>query len=268
MLQHVHAGEQQVEVLGDDVLEWDEARVAHREEAVQRGRHFDPGEQLGARLRVAHDHGEVQRQPRDVGERMGRVDGQGGEHRVDLVPEQRREFGAVLVVEFGPANQCDALGGQSWADLVAPALGLPAHEVMGVHQHRVVDLAWEQTAGRSHSDSCGDAALEACHPHHEELVEVGGEDRQELGAFQQRQVLVLGKLQHPLVEREPTQFTIDEPVFWQFGWVSHPVRCLGGGGAHVPQRARNPMGVPNRACRILRIAVRAHKPKPCVKPHG
>ena len=68
----------------------------------------------------------------------------GGEHRVDLVPEQRREFGAVLVVEFGPANQCDALGGQSWADLVAPALGLPAHEVMGVHQHRVVDLAWSR----------------------------------------------------------------------------------------------------------------------------
>ena len=73
-----------------------------------------------------------------------------------------------------------------------------------MHQHRVVDLAWEQTAGRSHSDSCGDAALEACHPHHEELVEVGGEDRQNLARSSSGRSS-FSRAQHPLVEREPAQ---------------------------------------------------------------
>jgi hypothetical protein len=44
--------------------------------------------------------------------------------------------------------------------------------------------------------------------HHEELVEVGPEDRQELRAFEQGDVLVLGQLEHALVEVEPGELAV------------------------------------------------------------
>ena len=89
----VHAGEQQAQVRGDDVLERDERRavvvvavgVRDPEEPRQHRRHLDPGEVLLARRRVGHDDGEVEREPGDVRERVGRVDGERGEDREDLV---------------------------------------------------------------------------------------------------------------------------------------------------------------------------------------
>ena len=53
-LEHLHAGEQLLEVLGDDVLERHEPLVAERHEPAEDRRHLDPGEVLLAGLRVAH----------------------------------------------------------------------------------------------------------------------------------------------------------------------------------------------------------------------
>ena len=64
-------------------------------------------------------------------------------------------------------------------------------------------------------DARGDAALEAGHADHEELVEVRGEDRQEPHPLEQREVGVLGQLEHPLVERQPGQLAVQEPVVGQ-----------------------------------------------------
>ena len=50
-LEHLHAGEQPLEVLADDVLERDEALVAERHEPGEDRRHLDPGEVLLAGLR-------------------------------------------------------------------------------------------------------------------------------------------------------------------------------------------------------------------------
>ncbi|GMA87564.1 hypothetical protein GCM10025868_28140 [Angustibacter aerolatus] len=102
--QHVHAREELVEVRGDDVLEGHEARLVRvgvgrldggragrglldGDEPRQQRRHLDAGEVLLLRLGVADDDREVQRQARDVGERVGRVDRQRREHREDLVAE-------------------------------------------------------------------------------------------------------------------------------------------------------------------------------------
>ena len=48
-------------------------------------------------------------------------------------------------------------------------------------------LTWRQTVGRADRQAHLVAALEAGHPDHVELVEVGRENRQKLGALQQRQ---------------------------------------------------------------------------------
>ena len=111
---------------------------------------------------------------------------------------------------------------------------LPAHQFMGVHEHRIVHLARQQPAGRPHRDPGRDASFQPGHPHHEELVEVGREDRQELGAFQQRQVRVLGQFEDSLVERQPAQFAVDEAMLGELGELVHHVGGIGCGcGGHT-----------------------------------
>ena len=60
-LENLHAGEEGVEVGGDDVLERDEALAAVEwDEAWQGRRHLDAGEVLLLGVRVAHDDGKVE----------------------------------------------------------------------------------------------------------------------------------------------------------------------------------------------------------------
>ena len=88
VLEHLHAGEQRVEVRGDHLLERDEARAAgHRDEAGEQRRHLDAREALLAGARVAHDDREVEREARDVRERVRGVDRERREHREDAVVE-------------------------------------------------------------------------------------------------------------------------------------------------------------------------------------
>ena len=49
---------------------------------------------------------------------------------------------------------------------------------------------------------------QASHANHEELVEIGAEDGEELDAFQQRVLIVLGFLQHAPLERQQAEFAI------------------------------------------------------------
>ena len=88
-------------------------------------------------------------------------------------------------------------------------------QLAGARPDAVEHLARHEPAGGPDGDAGGDAALEAGDPHHEELVEVAGEDGEELGPLEQRQVGVLGQLEHPLVEGEPGQLAVEEPVLGQ-----------------------------------------------------
>ena len=69
-------------------------------------------------------------------------------------------------------------------------------------------LTRRQTVGRADRQSHLVAALEAGDPHHVELVEVGGEDRQELGAFQQGQRRVGGQREHTRIAVSYTHLTL------------------------------------------------------------
>src|SRR6266498_3325299 len=62
------------------------------------------------------------------------------------------------------------------------------------------------------SDVCSsdlDLTEQPCNPHCEELVEVRGEDRTKLDALEQRQPLIRSELEHPLVEIQPRELTVD-----------------------------------------------------------
>ena len=80
--------------------------------------------------------------------------------------------------------------------------------------------------GRGSADPRGHLLLEARHPNLEELIEVLAEDGQKLGPLQQGNAVVLSEREHPLVEVEPRQLTIE---------VAHLVVVLVGRG-HAPDR--------------------------------
>ena len=108
--EHLHAREQRVELRRDHLLEQHEAlAVGERDEAGEQRRHLDPREALVAARRVAHGDREVERQVRDVGERVRGVDRERGEHREDRLGEELVEVGAVVVGELVPVGEADAL---------------------------------------------------------------------------------------------------------------------------------------------------------------
>ena len=210
----LHAGEQRVEVGGDDLLERHEAlAVGHDHEAGQQQRHLDPGEAARLGDRVAHDHRQVERQVGDVGERVARVDGERGEHREDALLEHLVEVLAVVVVELVPAREDDAdlaqrrarsaSGKMARARRVEPVdLVADVEQLLGRRCGR--RAWWSVIAGRDLVLQAGDADLE-------ELVEVLAEDGEELGPLEQRHVGVLGQGQDAGVEVEPGELTVEVP---------------------------------------------------------
>ena len=181
-------------------------------EPAEDRRHLDPGEVLLAGLGVAHEDGEVEREPGDVGERVGRVDRQRRQHREDPLLEQPLAELLLLAVEVGPPDQLDALLGQAGHQLVAEQPGVPLHLVAGLGPDPLEHVARHQAGRGADGDVGGDAALEAGHADHEELVEVAGEDRREAHALEQGQVGVLGLAEHAPAVGEPGQLTVEEPV--------------------------------------------------------
>ena len=143
---------------------------------------------------------------------MGWVDGEGSEHGKDLVREHSGELASLGVAEFGPAHHLDAFVHQARKHLAVETLGVTLGQLLGVVKGGFVNFARQQAAGGTGGDSRGDAALKTGDAHHEELIEVAGEDGEELGTLQERVVSVFGEFEHPSVERQPRQFTIDETV--------------------------------------------------------
>jgi hypothetical protein len=74
------------------------------------------------------------------------------------------------------------------------------------------DLDGAQAGGGGDGESGGDAALQAGHADHEEFIEVGCEDREEVDALQQVQIRVFCQFENPGVERQPAQLAVQEPV--------------------------------------------------------
>ena len=137
---------------------------------------------------VAHDDRQVERQVRDVRERVARVDGQRGEHREDPLLEHLDEVLPVVVVELvprartgcRPRPRAGTISSRKIALLPVGELERPAPAARGAARPAV------RPSGRAGADAGRDLVLQAGDPHLEELVEVLAEDGQELGPLEQR----------------------------------------------------------------------------------
>jgi hypothetical protein len=76
-----------------------------------------------------------------------------------------------------------ALVGQRGRDVLLVAGRVPGHEFTRTVPDQVQDLAGLEPGGTAGGDPGGDPALEARDAHHEELVQIAGEDRQKIGPF-------------------------------------------------------------------------------------
>lgn len=111
---HCHdleACEQLGEVRGHDLLDRDQPCALEEHELRDERRHGDLGEAFVTGLAVAQQRGDVQRQRRDVRERMRRVNSEWRQHRIDPSLEQRVELGpfvaaCVLPVRDGETMMC------------------------------------------------------------------------------------------------------------------------------------------------------------------
>ena len=141
---------------------------------------------------------------------MSRIDGQRREDREDLVEEALAE-GLVVLRDRRVVEQLDPLGGERAPDrdvdrrvvgdeLEDARAGGRKLLLGGAPIGRTGDLA-----GLDLLAQAGDADLE-------ELIEVAGEDGQELHPLEQRIALVAGLVQDARVELEPRQLAVDVGV--------------------------------------------------------
>ena len=175
VLEDLHAGEELLEMVRDEVLERDESQEAalvirKLHEAWQHGRHLEPRELLLAGLRAAHPDREVEGEAGDVGEGVGWVDGERHEHGEDLGREDLVDASAVVLVEIGPGLDVDAGVVKLRLHEIAKRGGVPGLELLGALADRVKRVEGCRAHVRRDGETGHDAPLEARDADHEELV--------------------------------------------------------------------------------------------------
>ena len=203
LLQDVQAREQLVQVRSDDVLDGHEPLRGDREEPGQQRGNLDPGEHRCSGPRVGDHDGQVERQAGDEGKRMRRVHDQRRQHRVDALAEQFPQVGPLVRGQLLPAEQLDAVGTEGGQNPVGEAGRMPRGQLARQLEGPVEHLARKLDADPLDREASRHPPHQASHPYHEKFVQVAGEYGQEPDALEQRDALVLGQLQDPLVEPEP-----------------------------------------------------------------
>ena len=143
------------------------------------------------------------------GKRVARVEGQRRQHREDVVLEILREPRVDRRRVLGGLEEVDAFGRQQRPQRLAPARRL----IVDLRQRAAADRRQLLIGGLAVDRHLFDAGAELLQDgrdaHHEELVEIGAGDGEELDALEQRMRGVLRLRQHALVERQPAQLSID-----------------------------------------------------------
>jgi hypothetical protein len=205
------AREEQVEVRRDQPLERQQPPVAEVDEAREDRRHLHARE-VALAGGVVHEHREVQRQVRDPRERVGRVDRERRQRRMDAALVLVAQALLLLFVERIPVDEADALGGEARQQLLGVHALLPAQQLLDVEADLGELLGGAAPVGRRGEHAGVDLRLEAGHAHLEELVEVARGDGEELHALEQRELGLLGQREHARVEAEPGELAVQEAV--------------------------------------------------------
>ena len=205
------AREQRVEVVRHDVVERREAlRLADPQEARHAGadRHLDARQPGLLVVGLVQRDQKVERQARDEGEGMRGIDRQRRHQGKDVRQIALAQLRPLVVGKLVPADDRDAVRRQQVQQLqIRPAQFLG--QILDEREAGRDLLLRRAAVDRQIMHAGADLLLQAADPLHEELVEIGVDDRQELDALEQPVARVLGLVQHPPIEGEPSQLAIE-----------------------------------------------------------
>src|SRR6185295_11636609 len=195
-----------------------------------------PSEALLSGVGIPDEDAQTQRQPGDVGEALAGPERERREHGVDIPVEAPGELLALVLIALRDPADVDPLLVECGAQISVPDAGLLRGQLADAitdlgerHRRRSPVRGADAEAGRRLTHEAG-------HSHHEELVEVRGEDRRELEALEKREVGICGKLKHPRVELEPRELAVQQPLgalgpHWDRTHASRPIYSASRGKA-------------------------------------
>ena len=197
------------------VLDGEEAPpIVERDEARERLRHLDVRVVHGASspgvVAQGDQHGNaaVAHQGKWV---TGRArQGLGGQERKESVGAPLPQARLIGGTELRPPRDANAPGVQLVVAQRAEGAVLPGEQGAQAHGDRIERLLGPQAVRRRARPPQSDELLQRPHLRHDELVEVGGEDREEAQARRRRRARVLGEGEHPPVEFEPRKLGVEE----------------------------------------------------------
>ena len=207
----LHAREQVGEAVRHHVFQQHEVVVgADPQEARHAAahRHLHPRHGELAFMREAQRHQQVERQVGDERERMRRIHRQRRYQREDVLVIVCPDRGLLFLGQFGERSDADLLSAQI-TDQRLEDLALLAAELRHDDPALVQLLARRTTVDTELVHAGADLLLQAADPLHEELVHVGGGDRQELDPFKQRRATVARLVQDAEVELQPGQLAVE-----------------------------------------------------------
>ena len=159
-----------------------------------------------------HDRGDVQRERRDVRERRRRTNRDRSQQRRDLTIEPLGQGAPLPRRALVDRYDANAFGRKRRPKDVEPQRVLVRLQGQHTLSRLLESLLRRASIGRRALDPGLDLFAGAGHPHREELVEVRRGDPAQLHAFEQRDAGVCRELEHPPVEVEPRQLTVEEPI--------------------------------------------------------
>ena len=210
-LENLHAGEEPVEEVRDRRLERQHPpALADREEAWQPFGHLHAGEALLARLGVAGEDAEAEREAGDVREGLAGADAERGQDREDLALEAFLELRNLVGIEIVDLRDHDPLVRQRRAKRLLPELCL----ALGQLEHALTDQRQCGPRGQpvrgAHPKPRRRLAHQSRHPDHEELVQIRRDEPAHLHALEEWEGVVAGEIEEPRVVLQRRQLAIEK----------------------------------------------------------
>ncbi len=213
LLDDLHLRKEPRREVGDDVFQCDEHSArAHADEPRQALRDLHAGDPLLASLFLPNEQHEAQRQRGDVRKRLSRPGGERCEHRVHLLLEASAQLSQLVGRAVVDGADDDAFVSEGRLEIVEPQSRLRALELYGPPADVDERLAHRSSVRQLACVAGVQLVHQAGHANAEELVEVRREDGAEPDALEERHSLVGGELEHPRVEVEPGQLSVEEAV--------------------------------------------------------
>ena len=206
---------------GDDVFQQGKRLAGGRRnphQPLQDRRHLDDREAGVSRILSAapallpQEHRDVDRLVPQMWEGMSWVDGQRSERREDVLGEVSARCRPLLRVERIGRDEVQSVPLQARENVGRPDPMLLFHHGVNVRADRRELLVRQEAVGSRLAHTPELLLLESRDAHHEEFVEIRGNDGQELEPLEDRQRDIRRLFEHPRVELEPRQLAVEEQL--------------------------------------------------------